>query len=118
MSFTPWLALAALLLVPAGVGWISSFTTLNALVQLNSPVWVKSRAIALYQVCYLATWSAGATAAGAIATHIGAAHTVSVLGAGALAAAMFTGWSGLPSYAPGASTSPATGVSPSEASAP
>jgi MFS family permease len=98
MSVTPWLSVATLLLVPAGVGWISAFTTVNALVQLNSPVWARSRIIALYQMAYLATWSIGATAAGAIATRFGPAHTVSLLGLGALAAAVFTARLGLPTY--------------------
>jgi hypothetical protein len=82
------------------VGWISTFTTLNALVQLNSPVWVKSRVIALYQMCFLAAWSVGATAGGVIATHVGAAHAASVFAIGALAAAAFTARQGLPGYEP------------------
>jgi MFS family permease len=100
MSATERLPLAVLFFVLAGVGWISTFTTLNALVQLNSPVWVKSRVIALYQMCFLAAWSVGATAAGAIAIRVGAAHAASLFALGALAAAAFTARQGLPTYEP------------------
>jgi hypothetical protein len=70
------------------------------LVQLNSPEWVKSRVIALYQMCFLAACSVGATGAGAIATRIGTAHAASLFAIGALAAAVFTARQGLPGYEP------------------
>ncbi len=98
LSRTHSLAVAALLLVPAGVGWLSSFTTMNALVQLNSSAWVKSRVLALYQVAFLAAWSIGATAAGAIATTAGIAGSVTSFALFALCAAALTARMGLPAY--------------------
>ena len=100
------LALAAVLLVPAGVGWISSYTTMNALVQLSTPAWVKSRVLALYQVAFLAAWSSGAAAAGAIATSAGIEHTVSLFAFFALFAAAFVAWQGLPAYDTSARSEP------------
>jgi MFS family permease len=92
------LAAAVLLLVPAGLGWMSTYTSLNALVQLCSPSWVRSRMLALYQVTFLAAFSLGATAAGAAATWAGVAHAVSIFAAGSLLAAALTARTGLPSY--------------------
>ncbi len=43
VSRTTSLHLAVLLLLPAGVAWISSLSSLNALVQLSAPAHVKSR---------------------------------------------------------------------------
>lgn len=97
-SRTHSLGAAALLLVPAGVGWLASFTTMNALVQLNARPWVKSRVLALYQVAFLAAWSAGATAAGSIATTAGVAGTVTLFALLALCAAALTARLGLPAY--------------------
>jgi MFS family permease len=97
-SRTHSLRLAALLLVPAGVGWLSSFTTMNALVQLNTNAWVKSRVLALYQVAFLAAWSIGATAAGTIATTAGIEGTVTLFALFALCAAALTARMGLPAY--------------------
>jgi len=97
-SRTHSLGVAAFLLVPAGVGWLSSFTTMNALVQLNSSAWVKSRVLALYQVAFLAAWSIGATAAGTIATAAGIEGTVTLFGLLALSAAALTARMGLPAY--------------------
>jgi len=98
LSVSHGLVVATLLLVPAGAGWLSTFTTLNALVQLNTPTWVKSRVVALYQVTFLAAWSVGATAAGAIATAAGIAHTVTLFAGCAVAAAGLTARHGLPDY--------------------
>ncbi len=97
-SRTHSLAVAALLLVPAGVGWLSSFTTMNALVQLNAGAWVKSRVLALYQVAFLGAWSIGATVAGSIATSAGVASTVTIFALFALCAAALTARMGLPAY--------------------
>ena len=92
------LPVAALLLVPAGVGWLSSFTTMNALVQLNASAWVKSRVLALYQVAFLAAWSLGATVAGSLATVVGIENTVAIFALLAVCAAALTSRIGLPSY--------------------
>jgi MFS family permease len=98
VSATRHLPLATLLLVPAGIGWLTSFTTLNALVQLNTPAWVKSRVLALYQVSFLGAWALGAAVAGSIATVAGIEHTMTLFALGALFAAAFTAHQGLPAY--------------------
>lgn len=92
------LSAAVALLVPAGMGWLSSFATLNALVQLHAPAWVKSRILALYQMAFVAAWSAGATAAGALAEAAGVRSAMTGFACVALVAAASTAWLGLPGY--------------------
>ena len=89
---------AVVLLVFAGAGWLSSLSTLNALVQLNAPAWAKSRILALYQVSFLAAWSIGASVAGFIATHLDVAPAMAISAVGALAAAALSTRLQLPSY--------------------
>ena len=103
MSLSRSLPLAAFLLVPAGAGWLSALSTTNALVQLNAPAWAKSRILALYQVCFLAAWSVGATLAGVLATRYGAELTMALAAVGTLGAAVVSARVRLPSYDEGIS---------------
>jgi hypothetical protein len=80
------------------VGWIATFTTLNSLVQITSPRWVKSRAMALYQLAFLSMWSLGATLGGAVATSLGAAVTIRVAAVFAALAGCVTALLPLPGY--------------------
>src|SRR5260221_5525184 len=83
--------IAIALLVPAGMAWVTTFSTLNALVQLSTPSFLKSRALALYQLSFYAAWSVGAFVGGVIAGRAGVALTIggaafACLGAPALCA--------------------------------
>ena len=80
VSQTRSLDVAVLLLLPAGVGWISSLSSLNALVQLSAPAHVKSRVLALYQLAFLASWSIGSGIGGFVANRYGVGPTVTVAG--------------------------------------
>jgi MFS family permease len=98
MSQTHSLAIAVLLLLPAGVGWIASLSSLNALVQLSAPGYVKSRVLALYQVAFLASWSLGSSLGGALANEIGVGKTTMIASLGCLVAAAWSSRLGLPSW--------------------
>jgi MFS family permease len=98
MSQTRSLPVAVLLLVPAGMGWLGSLATLNALVQLSAPSWVKSRVIALYNLSFYVAWSLGATLGGSVAGRIGVPFTIALAAAGTLGAAAFSARLTLPSY--------------------
>ncbi len=98
MSATRSLPVATLLLLPAGMGWLASLATLNALVQLSVPEWIKSRVIALYNLCFYVAWSLGASVGGALAGHIGVPVTIGLAALGTLAAAAFGARLELPSY--------------------
>jgi predicted MFS family arabinose efflux permease len=98
MSQTRSLPVAVILLVPAGMGWLGSLATLNALVQLSAPSWVKSRVIALYNLSFYVAWSLGATLGGSVAGRIGVPFTIALAAAGTLGAAAFSARLTLPSY--------------------
>ena len=98
MTATRSLPLAVLALFPAGIGWLCSLATLNALVQLTAPRWVRARAMALYQLAFLFTWSAGATLGGALAKHVGVPVAIRVAACGTIAAGIVTQFLRLPSY--------------------
>ena len=87
---------AMALLVPAGMGWLGSFSSLAALVQIWAPDRVRARVVALYQMVHLGTWAIAATAGGLLADHFGvrAAMTTGALVCGC--AALSTWKIGLP----------------------
>ena len=62
---------AMLLLVPAGVGWLGSFSSLQALVQIWAPDTLRARVVALYQMAHLATWALASAAGGLLADRYG-----------------------------------------------
>jgi MFS family permease len=99
-------AVGAILLVPAGVGWLCSLSTLNALVQLASPHWVKARTMALYQLAFLLFWSIGASIGGEIASRVGVPLTMRVAALLTIGAAAVTAFLRLPSYADDADAAP------------
>jgi MFS family permease len=98
MSLTRSLPVAIALLLPAGMGWLASLATLNALVQLSAPSWIKSRVIALYNLCFYVAWSVGASVGGLMAGRIGVAVTIGLAASGTLAAAVLSARLELPSY--------------------
>ena len=62
---------AMALLVPAGVGWIGSFSSLQALVQIWAPETLRARVVALYQMAHLGTWALASAFGGFLADHYG-----------------------------------------------
>ena len=89
---------AVLLLLPAGVGWISSLSSLNALTQLAAPVRAKSRILALYQLAFLSAWTIGSSIGGVAAGRVGVPTTLTFAGLGVLAAAALTARLPIPSW--------------------
>jgi MFS family permease len=98
MATTHSLGLAAALLVPAGVGWIASMATCNALVQLSAPRALKARVLSLYQMVWLFAWSLGAMAGGSIARHFDVRVAISVGALGTIGAAFVTARLRIPAY--------------------
>lgn len=62
---------AMALLVPAGVGWIGSFSSLQALVQIWAPDTLRARVVALYQMAHMGTWALASACGGFLADHYG-----------------------------------------------
>ncbi|MDB4936980.1 MAG: putative transrane transport protein [Labilithrix sp.] len=91
------LTLAMALLVPAGAGWLGSFSSLQALVQIWAPDRLRARVVALYQMAHLATWALASALGGYIADRHGIR---AAMGAGTVVcacAALSTWRLGLPS---------------------
>jgi hypothetical protein len=84
------------LLVPAGAGWLGSFSSLQALVQIWAPARLRARIVALYQMAHLGTWAVASALGGTLAERHGIR---AAMAAGALvcaAAALSTYRLGLP----------------------
>lgn len=87
---------AMVLFVPAGIGWLGSFSSLSALVQVWAPDAVRARVVALYQMAHLATWATAAAAGGILADRLDV-RTAMTAGAVVCAAAGLATWKlGLP----------------------
>lgn len=71
ISRAPSVATATALFVPAGVGWIGSFSSLSALVQVWTRQGLRARVMALYHFIHLFTWAVGASAGGTLAAWLG-----------------------------------------------
>jgi len=84
------------IMLPAGLGWVGSFSSLAALVQLWAPDRLRARIIALYQMLHLATWALGSAVGGAVAERWGIRGAME-LGAVVCALAAVSTWRvGLP----------------------
>jgi predicted MFS family arabinose efflux permease len=88
--------IAMALLVPAGAGWLGSFSSLQALVQIWAPERLRARILALYQVFHLAAWAAASALGGVLADRHGI-RTAIMTGAVVCAVAAASTWKlGLP----------------------
>ncbi|MDM7990834.1 MFS transporter [Arthrobacter sp. zg-Y877] len=88
----------ALLLVLAGFAWISTFSTLNAAMQLTLPEWVRARGLSVYlmvasgaQAVGAVFWGSGATGAGYAPTLAFAAGVLVLAGASVLVLPLLPG---------------------------
>ncbi|MBX3189114.1 MAG: MFS transporter [Labilithrix sp.] len=62
---------AMALFLPAGIGWMGSFSSLSALVQVWAPTRVRARFVALYTMIHLAMWAAASSIGGSMAERFG-----------------------------------------------
>ncbi|MDB4943552.1 MAG: transporter [Labilithrix sp.] len=88
--------LAMVLLLPAGVGWLGTFSSLQALVQLWAPDRLRARTIALYQMLHLAMWAVASIVGGLVADRVGVRGAMLLGAAVCLASAISTWRQGLP----------------------
>ena len=87
---------AMALLVPAGAGWLGSFSSLQALVQIWAPERLRARILALYQVVHLAAWASASALGGVLADRHGIRAAITI-GAVVCALAALSTWKlGLP----------------------
>jgi MFS family permease len=87
---------AMALLVPAGAGWLGSFSSMQALVQIWAPDRLRARVVALYQMAHLGMWAIASSTGGLIADRLSVRIAMAVGAAVCVASALFTGKLGLP----------------------
>jgi len=88
--------IAMALLVPAGAGWLGSFSSLSALVQIWTPERLRARVVALYQMAHLGTWAIASATGGVLADRFGIRAAMTT-GAVVCAVAALSTWKlGLP----------------------
>lgn len=76
-----------------GLGWVSAFSTLMAAAQLVAPPWVRSRALAIYQLSYNGTLAAFSFIWGWVGLYLGLPATLlTAAGIGLLLAALARGF--------------------------
>ncbi|MBS2017776.1 MAG: MFS transporter [Deltaproteobacteria bacterium] len=92
----PTIPIAMALFVPAGAGWIGSFSSIAALNQVWAPSGLRARIIALYQLVHLATWTITSALGGVIAERFGVRVAMSIGTAVCAMAAIATFRVGLP----------------------
>jgi MFS family permease len=81
IAFTHTTAVALIVLLPAGVGWIAVIASLNGMVQAFLPAWVRARALSIYQVVQFASFALSAALWGFVADWIGLSETFALAGA-------------------------------------
>lgn len=77
-AFVPGTPLAALALAVAGSAWVVAFSTLNTMVQLTAPNWVRGRVLSLYMMAFTGALPVGATLSGALADVVGPALAIAL----------------------------------------
>jgi MFS family permease len=80
-SFSHWLVLSVILLVPVGFSMMTQMGSMNTLVQSMVPDRLRGRTMAVYAMMFMGMSPLGALLSGAVANHIGAPWTVALGGA-------------------------------------
>lgn len=80
LSFSPSIWVDCLALFPAGVCWVLALALFNANVQLSTPRWVVSRALAFYQTASYAGMAAGSWLWGALGDSYGTPAAMFICG--------------------------------------
>lgn len=69
LGFSHRLVFSCMATALAGIAWTSLLSTLNAIVQIEASVWVRGRALSVYQLCVFGGWAVGSVIWGIAATH-------------------------------------------------
>jgi MFS family permease len=86
-SFSRWLPLSLLLLMPVGYFVMLQMAATNTLLQVMSPDYLRGRVVALYSMMFMGMMPVGSLGAGFAAGRMGAPLTVAVGGAACVAGA-------------------------------
>ncbi|MEY9894151.1 MFS family permease [Catenulispora sp. MAP5-51] len=70
-----------IVMVPTGVAWLASLSTLNSALQLSLPAWVRARALAVYLLVFMGGQAIGSLLWGALASPLGITTTLVIAAA-------------------------------------
>ena len=79
-------------MVPTGVAWLVSLSTLNSSLQLSLPAWVRARALAVYLLVFMGGQAIGSFGWGALAAPLGVAPVLAIAAGLLVAAAVSVRW--------------------------
>jgi MFS family permease len=88
----PNAAVILMILVVAGVAWVAVLSTLNALLQLFLPAWVRGRGLSIYQTVLFGAQTVGALVAGLVAGAFGLTDTFLIAAVALLVGAATIRW--------------------------
>lgn len=88
--------LSAALLFVAGLTWVWTVTTMNTIVQVVAPRWVRGRAMSVYLLSALGMQPIAAVLAGSLAELVGAANAVGILSIATVALGGVARWIDMP----------------------
>lgn len=86
-AYVPWNTAAAGAIALTGAAWVVTFATLNSMVQLTAPPWVRGRVLSLYMMAFTGAWPVGTSFAGALADTVGTAPAIALTSAGVVGVA-------------------------------
>lgn len=90
---------AAVAIATAGAAWVITFATLNTIVQLTAPTWVRGRVLSIYMMAFTGAMPVGALVAGGLGQAWGTPMALAVTSLSVIAVAVFAFALRLPSIA-------------------
>lgn len=85
-------AAVVVVMIPTGVAWLASLSTLNSALQLSLPAWVRARALAVYLLVFMGGQAIGSLGWGALAAPLGITPVLAIAAGLLGAAAMSVRW--------------------------
>ncbi|MEZ0114543.1 MFS family permease [Catenulispora sp. EB89] len=85
-------AAVVVVMVPTGVAWLVSLSTLNSALQLSLPAWVRARALAVYLLVFMGGQAIGSLGWGALAAPLGLTTVLVIAAALLVLAAVSVRW--------------------------
>lgn len=98
-AVVPGPQLAALAITVAGAAWVITFATLNTMVQLGVPSWVRGRVLSIYMMAFTGALPVGALVSGALGGALAPPAALAVMSLAVIAVAAITAALRLPSTA-------------------
>lgn len=90
LGLAPNVAVAGIAMFFAGLFWLLTLATLNAIAQLLSPAWIRGRAMSIYTLAFAGVLPIGSILSGLVADRIGSSGSLLVFSSGAVILGILT----------------------------